>query len=137
MVNFLSSSEKKRLHIMYHFNPILHIITLFLCRQGDSFDWLAGFVNTAVQIISLVSSIVSPETSTPQKNTIDRNDVAGNLNSDGDDLDVAMGTLMAYGGKYLREMALWAWEYGTQTPLESLGTVPSATQTLSQVASVR
>ena len=48
-----------------------------------------------------------------------------------------MGTLMAYGGKYLREMALWAWEYGTQTPLESLGTVPSATQTLSQVASVR
>ena len=109
---------------------------LFHFRQGDSFDWLAGFVNTAVQIISLVSSIVSPETSTPQ-NTIDRNDVAGNLNSDGDDLDVAMGTLMAYGGKYLREMALWAWEYGTQTPLESLGTVPSATQTLSQVASVR
>ena len=44
---------------------------------------------------------------------------------------------MAYGGKYLREMALWAWEYGTQTPVESLGTASGATQTLAEVASVR
>ena len=34
-----------------------------------------------------------------------------------DDLDIAMGTLMAYGGKYLREIALSAWEYGTQTQI--------------------
>ena len=39
-----------------------------------------------------------------------------------DDLDIAMGTLMAYGGKYLREIALSAWEYGTQQPLGPLGT---------------
>ena len=38
-----------------------------------------------------------------------------------DDLDYAMGTLMAYGGKYLREIALSAWEYGTQQPLNPLG----------------
>ena len=38
-----------------------------------------------------------------------------------DDLDIAMGTLMAYGGKYLREIALSAWEYGTQQPLNSIG----------------
>ena len=28
--------------------------------------------------------------------------------------------LLVFSGKYLREMALWAWEYGTQTPVESL-----------------
>ena len=28
--------------------------------------------------------------------------------------------LLLFSGKYLREMALWAWEYGTQTPVESL-----------------
>ena len=64
----------------------------------------------------------------------DRNDIASS--GTGDDLDVAMGTLMAYGGKYLREMALWAWEYGTQTPVESLGKPVQATQTLAEVASV-
>ena len=37
--------------------------------------------------------------------------------SGADDLDIAMGTLMAYGGKYLREIALSAWEYGTQTQI--------------------
>ena len=41
--------------------------------------------------------------------------------SGADDLDIAMGTLMAYGGKYLREIALSAWEYGTQQPLNSIG----------------
>ena len=43
--------------------------------------------------------------------------------SGADDLDYAMGTLMAYGGKYLREIALSAWEYGTQQPLNPLGTI--------------
>ncbi len=29
-----------------------------------------------------------------------------------------MGTLMAYGGKYLREVATWAWEYTTESKAE-------------------
>ena len=32
-----------------------------------------------------------------------------------DDLDVAMGTLMAYSGKFLRQIGLWAFEHATQT----------------------
>ena len=43
--------------------------------------------------------------------------VAAAAASGADDLDIAMGTLMAYGGKYLREIALSAWEYGTQTQI--------------------
>ena len=43
--------------------------------------------------------------------------VAAAAASGTDDLDIAMGTLMAYGGKYLREIALSAWEYGTQTQI--------------------
>ena len=56
------------------------------------------------------------------------------LASGGDDIDYAMGTLMAYGGKYLREMALWAYEYGTQQPVESLNTI--ASDASSSIASV-
>ena len=81
-------------------------------------------MSTALQIVSLVASIVStPDGGQPQ--SVDRIGgataaAAGAAAAGGDDLDYAMGTLMAYGGKYLREMALWAWEYGTQTPVESL-----------------
>ena len=43
---------------------------------------------------------------------VDRIDTSGrDENTEGTkDLDYAMGTLMAYGGKYLRKMAVWAWE---------------------------
>ena len=37
-----------------------------------------------------------------------------------DDLDVAMGTLMAYSGKFLRHIGLWAFEHATQTYSDSL-----------------
>ena len=37
-----------------------------------------------------------------------------------DDLDVAMGTLMAYSGKFLRQIGLWAFEHATQTSSDSL-----------------
>ncbi len=37
---------------------------------------------------------------------------------DDEDLTEAMGTLMAYGGKYLREVATWAWEYTTESKAE-------------------
>ena len=157
---------------------------IFFFRQDNSrqdLDWLTSFVSTAVRIVTLVTSIISPDTSSNNNqvgkslkkfvystknylflqkrtaasdlNTVftftdffsrrffsclftisDRNDIASS--GTGDDLDVAMGTLMAYGGKYLREMALWAWEYGTQTPVESLGKPIQATQTLAEVASV-
>ena len=32
-----------------------------------------------------------------------------------DDLDIAMGTLMAYSGKFLRQIGAWAFEHATQT----------------------
>ena len=54
-----------------------------------------------------------------------------------DDLDIAMGTLMAYGGKYLREMALWAWEYGTQTPVESLNSIGGGSEASSSTSEVQ
>ena len=37
-----------------------------------------------------------------------------------DDLDVAMGTLMAYSGKFLRQIGLWAFEHATQTSSDAL-----------------
>ena len=87
-------------------------------------------MSTALQIVSLVASIVNtPDGGQPQ--SVDRigGATAGAAGAaaaaGGDDLDYAMGTLMAYGGKYLREMALWAWEYGTQTPVESLDNLVS------------
>ena len=39
---------------------------------------------------------------------------AAGVPGDGE-LDVAMGTLMAYGGKYLRQIGLWAFEHATST----------------------
>ena len=84
-------------------------------------------MSTALQIVSLVANIVSsPDGGGGQPQNVDRigGSAAGATGAvagaNPDDLDYAMGTLMAYGGKYLREMALWAWEYGTQTPVESL-----------------
>ena len=82
-------------------------------------------MSTALQIVSLIANIVSTPDS-GQQQQVDRiggsaAGAAGAVAGAGtDDLDYAMGTLMAYGGKYLRQMALWAWEYGTQTPVESL-----------------
>ena len=32
-----------------------------------------------------------------------------------DDLDIAMGTLMAYSGKFLRQIGAWSFEHATQT----------------------
>ena len=89
---------------------------------------LGNLMSTALQIISLVANIVStPDGGGGQPQTVDRiggsaAGTAGAVAAAGgtDDLDYAMGTLMAYGGKYLREIALRAWEYGTQTPVESL-----------------
>ena len=37
-----------------------------------------------------------------------------------DDLDVAMGTLMAYSGKFLRQIGLWTFEHATQTSSDPL-----------------
>jgi hypothetical protein len=34
---------------------------------------------------------------------------------------LALGTLMAFGGKYLRQIAMYTWEHATNTPAEPLG----------------
>ena len=57
--------------------------------------------------------------------SINQNGIASTLSiksdSDGiplsfaDDLDIAMGTLMAYSGKFLRQIGAWAFEHATQT----------------------
>ena len=44
---------------------------------------------------------------------------AAGVPGDGE-LDVAMGTLMAYGGKYLRQIGLWAFEHATSTSADTL-----------------
>ena len=82
-----------------------------------------------MQIVSLVTNLLGGGSASP---TVDRFDTASAASAasavavaPSDDLDIAMGTLMAYGGKYLREMALWAYEYGTQTPVESLNNLGS------------
>ena len=41
-----------------------------------------------------------------------------------DDFDVAMGSLMAYGGKFLREIGLWAFEHIFQTNTDFLDQSP-------------
>ena len=69
-----------------------------------------------VYYISLILLLLS-------SNRVDASSVASAAASGTDDLDIAMGTLMAYGGKYLREIAISAWEYGTQQPLNSIGKV--------------
>ena len=54
---------------------------------------------------------------------VDRNDndaVGGTSSGSDNDLDEALGTLMAYGGKYLRQLGTWAFEYGTQTSADVL-----------------
>ena len=53
---------------------------------------------------------------------VDRNDddVSSSSGGGNDDLDEALGTLMAYGGKYLRQLGAWAFEYGTQTSADVL-----------------
>lgn len=118
-----------------------------ICDLGLSFyrqdggDWLSNFVSTAFQIVSLVANILGGGSSTESSsssNTVDRVDAATvQAASQVDDLDYAMGTLMAYGGKYLREMALWAWEYGTQTPVEALTTNTIESSSSSAASSVR
>ncbi len=103
--------------------------------RQDSGDWLGNFIANAVQVVSLVMSVVSPGgggggsgggSSGPP--TVDRVDTrpSGSSGESVDDLDYAMGTLMAYGGKYLRELAVYAWEYGTQTPITNPGGVSSS-----------
>ena len=87
---------------------------------------------TALQIVSLVAGLLSGDSAPSSTSTVDRVDTSAAASvasaAGSNDLDYAMGTLMAYGGKYLREMALWAWEYGTQTPAESIGqTIASGT----------
>jgi hypothetical protein len=85
---------------------------------------------TAIQLASLVSNVVSPDSNGPVQNS-DRIDLASTTASNSD-LDVAMGTMMAYGGKYLREMAVWAYEYGTQTPLGPLGNTGGSSSSVAQ-----
>lgn len=53
-------------------------------------------------------------------NNVDRIDSISSAATGANDLDVAVGTLMAYGGKYLRQMGLWAFEYASQIPSEAL-----------------
>lgn len=87
-------------------------------------SWLPTFASTALQVVSLLSNVVGNggggggDSGQP----IDRNDdvVAAASDANVDDLDIAMGTLMAYGGKYLRQLGAWAFEYAAQKPAETL-----------------
>ena len=112
-------------------SPFDHIYRHFF-RQ-DNGDWIGTFMSTALQIVSLVSNVLGGG-SEPSTN-VDRVDTSGATAAaaaaaGGEDLDIAMGTLMAYGGKYLREIALLAYEYGTQTPVDSLGSATSGTSSV-------
>lgn len=80
-------------------------------------------VASGIKIFSLLSSIVGGGSGSNSGPIVaqepDRIDTVAAAQDD--DLDEAMGTMMALGGKYLRKVALWAWEHATSTPSEKLG----------------
>jgi gas vesicle protein len=91
---------------------------------------MVGLASNAFKIFSMVQNFMGGgggglrPTSSSTNSDPDRVDkiASTTTTSDGNDIDLAMGTLMAYGGKYLRELARWAWEMTSNTKVDSLGT---------------
>lgn len=107
---------------------------LFDFRQDSSdLTWVSSLVANAIKIFSLVSNVMgggdesaasSSSSSKPLKaSNVNRVDsaAAAAAASQSDEVEEAMGTLMAFGGKYLRQMAMWAYEHATSTSSEPLG----------------
>eukprot|EP00095_Tigriopus_kingsejongensis_P011849 maker-scaffold493_size155937-snap-gene-0.17 protein:Tk11849 transcript:maker-scaffold493_size155937-snap-gene-0.17-mRNA-1 annotation:"---NA---" len=109
-------------------------------RQGGAdLNWMASMAANAIKIFSLITNLggggsADPPATSSSPDRIDTNTLAAGAAA-ADDIDIAIATLASFGGKYLREMAMWAWEHATATPAESIGdSIPSPAEVTNSIA---
>uniref|UniRef100_A0A0K2UI38 Uncharacterized protein n=1 Tax=Lepeophtheirus salmonis TaxID=72036 RepID=A0A0K2UI38_LEPSM len=102
--------------------------------KGRNFDYIGTAITVAVRILSFL-------TGTFQRNNLNKNDISQELlnssleplslenvstdnhdrvNSNPESFDIAMGTLMAFGGKYLRRTVVWIFDQIQSNPLDKI-----------------
>lgn len=98
---------------------------------ASAFDLFSGLVGSASSLAP--SSAPAPVKAKPPPSNPDRIDTAAAASTS--ELDEAIGTLMVYGGQYLRKLAVWGYEYATAVPTD-LPVEDSVSSSSSQSVSV-